>query len=158
MDYALLSKMSPTGRSQSISKEILSDGQVHTKKEVFGQVRATLDSMGFTEDTMNHIQNGFYSAVRELDCKVGHGVFQYGSTIPSERRIQKARECIQFARDTLLQISKEIDYTQVTEEEARELDIYKAGYEYLKKADESFASLANEVSQAQDAEPVLSMG
>ena len=161
MEYEILCKMSPTRRSLEIARDILMDGEVHTKKEVFQQMRKELDKMGFSEDNANHIQNGFYAAVRELDCKVSHGVYHYTSSsaiekecLPMSKDIEHGQQGMEYCKaikDSIDGLCRILDLSNDTFDETSRLENYKA---IFRKAD-AWEKQYAEFIQEQGEDPVM---
>ena len=114
----------PTAQVRLIVEEYLSDGKVHSRKDIVEHVKALEKIYNLQTFREGHLAGGIREAITNLDCeKVGRGTFRMKrekTEISNEISIgQRAATACENARQELSAISKMIDYVTADDSELR---------------------------------------
>lgn len=143
-----LKRASQTAQVRMLAEELLSDGQVHSRKEIVDYVTEQGKKMGLDVFRTGHMAGGVREATINLECeKVGRATFQakvpkaQGTerfTAEAKDADERAAEVCESAREQLALIAKDIDFVNADEAQMAQLMRLKACVQKLKSLEQEF--------------------
>ena len=110
----------PTAQVRILSEEFLSDGKVHSRKQLVDYAQQKGREFGLPPFKEGHLAGGIREALANLQCeKLGRGTFR--ATLAEHREEpscwEKAADVCAETMQQLTAISREIDYVNASERE-----------------------------------------
>lgn len=137
----------PTAQVRILVEEFLSDGKVHSRKEIVAYLQQQAKLLELPVFREGHIAGGIREATTNLNCeKVGRAIFQLKISRDEEEEScgQRAADICKTAMEQLIVISREIDYVNANEQEITLLTKVRECVQQLKRFQGEFAQHGNE--------------
>ncbi len=129
MNRDILLMFSSTARVKNICEELLSDGKPHTRKEMECYIEEQFKLLDIEKPSQACISGGILQAVKKGNCvKLGTALYQLDliSINDTQRsRIEKATDCLQTSINTLIALTRTIDYVSADDTQIDELNKLK---------------------------------
>ncbi len=136
MDLNMLLKESPTSKVRILAMELLSDGNVHTRREIVQYIREKEKQYRLEHFSDGCMSGGIHQAVNGFGCeKVGSAKYRMTNIAPavkaenvdkSPKRITvRASELCEELVEGLTVLSREIDYVNADDEELGQLNLIR---------------------------------
>lgn len=151
MDLEVLLKESPTSQVRMLAEDLLSDGKVHTRREIVQYIREKGKQYRLEHFSDGCISGGIYQAVNGFGCeKVGSAKYKMTNIATLTHSDSKANEAKNIGDEAaelceelvarLTVISREIDYVNADENEIKQLDLMRECISKVKNCAEKFRS------------------
>lgn len=129
---------SPTGFVYQMTAGLLADGKVHTRSEIIEHVLKCGKELGIS------ISEGHLSGINHFlrtssSIRLSRGKYQIkieGNELPPQSRIDRAATILETAVERFSILSHEINILQATEDDAKEIDLYRSAVSALCKSRE----------------------
>lgn len=142
MDIQTIKKFSTTGKARCFVKELLGDGEIHTRKELVKYAKEKFAEFNFNIDSENAINCAVDAVVRgDQYEKVNPAMYRLKSSDVTQSDVNKVLELSQSYTISLRNIAKKINYVTATDEKIALLNSLKKIINFV---DDCYTEIENE--------------
>lgn len=139
-DIDFLKALSMTSLSRVLGEECLQDGKIHSKQQLYEYIQARVNELGLSVPNKNHMSSGINLMLKNNNAvRLDTGMYQANSALTHgdesviTNNINLAIDKTDSLMDSILKVSRTVNFTTANDLEIKFLNILKDEYNSLEK-------------------------